>query len=46
MEECVGREGEREIERMHAGERVREIVLWLLLLCFFLHLGLPYADWA
>ena len=41
------RESEREIERMHAGERVREKALWLLLLyVFFLHLGLPYANWA
>ena len=38
---------ERERERMHAGERVREKMLWLLLLyVFFLHLGLPYANWA
>jgi len=53
VEECVGREGERVRERkrerecMHAGERVREKALWLLLLyVFFLHLGLPYANWA
>ena len=41
-------EGEREREstRMHTGERVCEKALWLLLLCFFLHLGLPYANWA
>ena len=40
------RERERE-ERMHAGERVRERALWLLLLYVFsLHLGLPYANWA
>ena len=47
MEECVGREKEREREReharacahMHVGERVREKALWL-------HLGLPYANWA
>ena len=41
------REKERESERMHSGERVREKALWLLLLyVFFLHLGLPYANWA
>ena len=42
------REREREIkECTHTGERVREKVLWLLLLyVFFLHLGLPYAHWA
>ena len=40
------REGEREKERRHAGEEEREKALWLLLLCFFLHLGLPYANWA
>ena len=51
VEERVG-EGERERERarararMHVGERVPEKALWLLLLCFFLHLGLPYANWA
>ena len=27
-------------------EREREKACWLLLLCFFLHLGLPYANWA
>ena len=44
------REREREHARacahMHVGERVREKALWLLLLCFFLHLGLPYVNWA
>ena len=42
------RERERERkERTHAGERVHERVLWLLLLyVFFLHLGLPFANWA
>ena len=44
------RVGERERERKeraHAGERVYERALWLLLLyVFFLHLGLPYANWA
>ena len=49
----VHREGERERERgkekecTHSGERVCEKALWLLLLyVFFLHLGLPYANWA
>ena len=40
---------ERERERAHAcgRERVCEKTLWLLLLyVFFLHLGLPYANWA
>ena len=62
VEECLGREGERERvrervreserererARAHARgrERVREKALGLLLLCFFLHLGLPYANWA
>ena len=42
-----GREREREREHVHAGERVREKALWLLLLyVFYLHLGLPYANWA
>ena len=43
-----GREGEREKEHTHThtGEKEREKALWLLLLCFFLHLGLPYANWA
>ena len=40
------RQREREKERTHTGEKQREKVLWLLLLCFFLHLGLPYANWA
>jgi len=41
------RERKRESVRMHAGERVLEKALWLLLLyVFFLHLGLPYANWA
>ena len=51
VEEHVGeggrvREGEREKEHTHIGEKEREKALWLLLLCFFLHLGLPYANWA
>ena len=40
------REGEREKEHTHIGEKEREKALWLLLLCFFLHLGLPYANSA
>jgi len=41
------REAEREKERMHAGEKESKKALWLLLLyVFFLHLGLPYANWA
>ena len=39
-------EGEREKECMHAGEKESEKALWLLFLRFFLHLGLPYANWA
>ena len=40
------REGEREKEHTHIGEKEREKALWLLLLCFFLPLGLPRAHWA
>ena len=43
VEERVG-EGEREKEGRQVGER--EKALWLLLSCFFLGLGLPYANWA
>jgi len=47
VEECTGRERERERAHARGGERVRETALWLLLLyVFFLHLGLPYANWA
>ena len=51
VEEHVGegereREGEREKERTHAGEEESENALWLLLFYVFLHLGLPYANWA
>ena len=48
VEERVGEGGERgrEGERGHAHERGRESALWLLLLCFCLPLGLPYANWA
>ena len=52
-ERAIGRRCRYEVcggggrERTHAGERVREKALWLLLLyVFFLHLGLPYANWA
>ena len=41
------REGEREKELTDMGEKESEKALWLLLLyVFFLHLGLPYANWA
>ena len=40
------KEREREIERMHAGESPRESALAPPFICFFLHLGLPYANWA
>ena len=50
MEECVGREGEREREKecAHARRREspRESALAPPFICFFLHLGLPYANWA
>ena len=51
VEEHVGegeRECERERERVHARrrERERESALAPPFICFFLHLGLPYADWA
>ena len=53
-----GREGEREKEhthvegreraraRTHMEQRERESTLAPPFICFFLHLGLPYADWA
>ena len=37
---------EREKEHMHAGEKESQKALWLLLLCFFLHQGLPYVNGA
>ena len=49
VEECVGegkREGERERAHARGRERESERALWLLLLCFFLPLGLPCANWA
>ena len=47
VEERVG-EGERERERAHTHgrERERESALAPPFICFFLHLGLPYANWA
>ena len=48
VEERVGegeRERERERERPHMGEKERASTL-APFLCFFLHLGLPYANWA
>ena len=42
------RERERENEHVRVGERERERTpaRWLLFLCFFLPLGLPYVNWA
>ena len=51
VEECAG-EGERETLRerksagTHKGEKERESTLAPPFICFFLHLGLPYANWA
>ena len=49
VEERVGeereREGEREKERTHAGEKERKCFRSSFYV-FFLHLGLPYANWA
>ena len=42
-----GRERESERERKKRGHaRGRERVREKALICFFLHLGLPYANWA
>ena len=41
-----GREGEREKEHTHVGEKERESTLAPPFIRFFLHLGLPYANWA
>ena len=49
VEKCMGegeREGERKKEHMHAGEKERESALASPFICFFSHLGLPYANWA
>ena len=57
MEQCVGREREREKERerartrtrsrTHVGERESVIKRFgFSFYMFFLHLGLPYANWA
>ena len=42
------KERERERERAHARRREspRESALATPFMCFFLHLGLPYANWA
>ena len=42
------REREREGERVHARgrESPRESALAPPFICFFFHLGLPYANWA
>ena len=40
------RQKERERAHMHAGESRRESTLAPPFICFFLHLGLPYANWA
>ena len=46
----MGREKERERERVHAHARgresPRESTLAPPFICFFFHLGLPYANWA
>ena len=39
-------EGKREKERTHTAEKERESTLAPPFICFFLHLGLPYANWA
>ena len=42
-----GRERESERERKKRGHaRGRERVREKAIICFFLHLGLPYANWA
>ena len=51
MEECVGREGDRERERERKSTRTRERefvrkCFGSSFYMFFLHLGLPYANWA
>ena len=49
VEECVGegeKEGEREGKSARMPERKRENALAPPFICFFLHLGLPYANWA
>ena len=40
------RDGERERVDAHGRERERESALAPPFICFFLHLGLPYANWA
>ena len=49
VEERMGegeREGGREKECTHEGEKKRKKALWLLSYVFFLPLGLPCANWA
>ena len=50
VEKCMGREKEREKERERAHARRRESrresALAPPFICFFFHLGLPYANWA
>ena len=49
VEECVGRGGERERERARACPQEREFErkrFGSSFYVFFLHLGLPYANWA
>ena len=46
VEEHVGEGGERERAHAHQRERERESALAPHFICFFLHLGLPYANWA
>ena len=43
VEECMGERGR---EHTHAGEKERESALTPPVICFFLYLGLPYANWA
>ena len=39
-------EGKREKERTHTAEKERESTLAPPFICFFLDLGLPYANWV
>ena len=45
MEECVGREREKDRERERERETVRKH-FGSSFYMFFLHLALPYANWA
>ena len=42
----AGGGGQGEKECTHAGEKEKESALAPPFICFFLHLGLPYANWA